>query len=230
MVVFLDNYKFDIIHRTNKKIKRVSLSLENQNEIIVRTPLKFKAHNLKEIIFCHKDWILKAIQKVPVKNKFEFICGGTIPFMGERYPIELIEDEKIKNIKIEFKNNIFYFYHNPTIKEYQDFLDAVKRFYKKVAQKHIDPIFDEWCFRTKLNPQNITYRYAKRRWGSCSYLDNISINYMLLQFPINVIEYVVLHELCHIEEKNHSKRFYNLLSLYMSDYKKQEEVLKHQTF
>ena len=50
---------------------------------------------------------------------------------------------------------------------------------------------------------------------------------MLLQFPIEAIEYVVLHELCHIEEKNHSKRFWNLLSFYMPDFKKQEEILKN---
>ena len=86
------------------------------------------------------------------------------------------------------------------------------------------------CFLTKLHPEKITYRYAKRQWGSCSYKNDISINYMLLQFPINTIRYVVLHELCHIEEKNHSARFYNLVSLYMSDYKKEEERLKHKSF
>lgn len=230
MIIFLDEHKFELIHHTNKRIKRISLLLENKNEIVVKTPLKFKAHNLKEIVYHHKNWILKAIQKVPTKNQFDFICGGDIPFMGTQYPLELIANEKIKNIKVEFKDDIFYFYHNPDKKEYQDFLDALKKFYKKVAQKYIDPMFDEWCFRTKLNPQNISYRYAKRRWGSCSHINNISINYMLLQFPKKVIEYVVLHELCHIEEKNHSKRFYNLLSLYMSDYKVQESLLKHKTF
>ena len=230
MIVFLDKHQYEIIHHTNKKIKRISLVLENKNIIVVKTPLKFKAHNLKEVVFHHKDWILKANTRVPAKNQFDFVCGGTMPFMGEKYPLELIPNEKIKNIKVEFKDNIFYFYHNPNIKEYDDFLDALKKFYKKVAQKYIDPMFDEWCFRTKLNPQNISYRFAKRRWGSCSFENNISINYMLLQFPIKAIEYVVLHELCHIEEKNHSKRFYNLLSLYMSDYKVQEDILKSKTF
>jgi predicted metal-dependent hydrolase len=230
MIISLDEYKFDVIHHTNKRIKRISLVLENQNEIIIKTPLKFKAHNLKEIVYQHKDWILRSFKKVPAKNQFDFICGGTMPFMGKDYPLKLIADENIKNIKVEFKDDIFYFYHNPTIQEYNLFLDALKKFYKKVAQKYIDPLFDEWCFRTKLNPQKISYRFAKRRWGSCSFENNISMNYMLLQFPIEAIEYVVLHELCHIEEKNHSKRFYNLLSLYMPNYKAQENTLKHTIF
>jgi len=226
MVIFLDNFKFTLIHRTNKRIKRVSLSLENNSEIIVKTPLKFKSHKIKEIVLSHKDWILRTINKLPAKNKFDFIYGGVIPFLGEKYPLKLIPDENIKNVKVEFKDNVFYFYHNPTINEYQDFLNGLKKFYKKVACKYIDPLFDKWCFITKLYPEQITYRYAKKRWGSCSYKNNISINYMLLQFPVEAIEYVVLHELCHIKEKNHSKRFYNLLSLYMNDYKTREEILK----
>ena len=79
-------------------------------------------------------------------------------------------------------------------------------------------------------PQKIGYRKAKRRWGSCSYANNISINYMILQFPKDVIGYVVLHELCHIKEKNHSKRFWNLLSSYMPKYKQQEIILKKKLF
>ena len=230
MTVNLKGKEFTIVHRTNKKVKRVGILLENKDEIIVRTPLKFKAHFLKEVVYEHQDWILRAINKVKAKTLFDFKMGSTIPFMGKDCILKLVADENIKNVKVVFKDDIFYFYHNPSIYKYEDFLEALKKFYKKVSKKYIDPIFDEWCFRTKLNPNKISYRYATKRWGSCSYINNISINYMLLQFPLRAIEYVVLHELCHIEEKNHSKRFYNLLSLYMSDYKMQEEILKNKNF
>jgi predicted metal-dependent hydrolase len=230
MQINLQNHHFTVIHRTNKKIKRIGIVLENQNEIIVKTPLKFKNHLLKEIIYEHEDWILRSINKVQVKTQFDFVMGKTIPFMGQDYELKLIKDDKIKTVKVVYKDEVFCFYHNPTIYKYEYFLDGLKFFYKKVAKNYIDPIFDEWCFKTKLMPNNITYRFAKKRWGSCSYINNISINYMLLQFPIRAIEYVVLHELCHIKEKNHSKKFYNLVSLYMADYKKQEEILKIKNF
>jgi predicted metal-dependent hydrolase len=233
MEMRLDDVVLNVIHRSDKRIKKISLSLLNKDEIVIKTPLKFKANEIREIVLSHKDWILKALNRVPAKNKFDFICGGEIPFMGEKYPLVLMEDEKIVGVKTTFTNDVFYFHHNPNLekeKEYELFVDALKNFYKRVAVKYIDPIFDEMCFLTKLHPQNITYRYAKRQWGSCSYKNDISINYMLLQFPLDAIRYVVLHELCHIEEKNHSGRFYNLVSLYMSDYKSQEEILKHKSF
>jgi len=230
MTIILDDIPFTVVHRTNKRIKKVTIALENQNEVIVKTPLKFKAHQIQEVVRFHKDWILRTTKKIKPKNYFDFVHGDSIVFLGEKYPFELIEDEKIKLVKVVFDEKKFYFYHNPLVYKYEDFYEGLKKFYKKVAKKYIDPIFDLWCFKTKLYPNEIKYRFARKQWGSCSYKNNISINYMLLQFPISAIEYVVLHELCHIKEKNHSKRFYNLLALYMENYKIEENILKEKVF
>ncbi len=230
MKIFLDDLEFTVIHRANKRIKRISLVLENKDEIIVKTPLKIKANQLRDIVLHHKQWIINIIKKVPAKNQFDFICGGKIPFMGIDYRLELIEDDKMINPKFVLKDDVFYVYYNEEKKEYQDFLDGLSKFYKKMAVKCIDPLFDKWCFETNLYPEKIGYRKAKRRWGSCSHINNISINYMLLQFSAEAIECVVLHELCHIKEKNHSKRFWNLVSLYMPDYKEREKTLKAKLF
>lgn len=229
--IILDNISFNIVHRTNKKIKRISLSLENQNEIIVKTPLGFKSHKLKEIVYEYQDWILRVYKKVPAKNPFDFITGGVVPFLGTEYKINLINDESIKeNAKFVFKGEYFDVYYNQNDTKYEDFIKGLRNFYKYNSEKIIDPIFDEWTYKTKFFPNNITYRYAKTRWGSCSIEDNISINYNLLQFDKKAIEYVVLHELCHIKEKNHSKRFWDLVSFYMNDYKSVEKILKNKLF
>ena len=230
MKITLDNQSFFIIHRTNKKIKRVTLALENKDEIIIKTPLGFKAHKLKEIALEYKDWILRSINKVPYKNSFDFVTGGRVPFLGVHYPMELIEDEKIKNVKFCFLDDKFEVRYNNSKNSYEDFIEGLKRFYKYNAIKIIDPMFDEWSYKTQLFPKKISYRYNKSRWGSCSYENNISINYKLLQFEKKCIEYVVLHELCHIKEKNHSKRFWELVSFYMPDYKEVEKKIDSKLF
>ena len=233
MQIELDGIFFQVIHKTNKQIKRIGISLENRDEIIVKTPLKFKAHQIREIILSHKSWILRTIQRVELKGKFDFVCGGTIPYLGNDYPLELRKESEIRGVRVIFDCERFLFFYNDAIdveNEYLLFFDALKNFYKKNAQKVIDPLFDELCFVTKLYPQGISYRYAKRQWGSCSYKNDISINYMLLQFAPTTIKYVVLHELCHVEEKNHSARFYNLVSLYMPTYKEEEGRLKQKSF
>ncbi|VAY87885.1 protein of unknown function DUF45 [hydrothermal vent metagenome] len=230
MKIILKNIEFNIIHRTSKRIKRITILLETKNEIIVKTPLGIKSHNLREIVLRHQNWILNSVNKVPFKNEFDFVCGGKLPFLGTMYCIKLIADETVKNPKFVFKDNIFYIYYNKDTQDYDNFVNGLKFFYKKMAIKTIDPLFDKWCLKTQLKPEKISYRKANKRWGSCSCKNNISINYMLLQFSISTIEYVVLHELCHIKEKNHSKRFWDLVSLHMPDFKNQENNLKNKLF
>ena len=224
--IILDNHNFTIVHRTNKKIKRISLVLQNSDEILIKTPLKFKAHLLKDIIFEHKEWILRSITKVKPKNSFDFVTGGQIPFLGVLYPLILEEDNKIKNVKFIFNQNHFIVKHNPT-SSYNDFINGLQLFYKYNSKKIIDPIFDKYTALTNLIPTKIGYRKAKTRWGSCSINNGISINYMLLQFDRKAIEYVVLHELCHIVHKNHSKKFWDLVAFYMHDYKMIQKTLKN---
>ena len=230
MQIILDDYSFELIHRTNKKIKRISLSIQNQDEIIIKTPLKFKSHLLKQIVFEHKDWILRSIKKVKPKNSFDFSTGGVIPYLGVDYPMVLKENSKIKTVKFSFDGERFLIEYHDQNRKNDDFVLGLQKFYKYQAKKVIDPIFDIWCHRTQLFPNKIGYRVAKKRWGSCSGENNISINYLLLQFEQKAIEYVVLHELCHIKEKNHSKRFWDLVYSYMPNYKEVEKILKNRIF
>jgi predicted metal-dependent hydrolase len=228
--IILDNRSFDIIHKTNKKIKRVSLTLENQDEIIIKTPLGFKQHLIKEFIYEYQDWILKAIQKVPQKNQIDFLNGGLIPFLGQNYQIKAQKDQKLKNPKLIFNQDYFILLYNENNINNKLFYEALKKFYKTKSKQIICPIFDKLIKQTNLHPNKISYRFAKTRWGSCSSINNISINYTLLQFNIEAIEYVVLHELCHIAQKNHSKRFWNLVSSYMPNYKSISNKIHNKLF
>jgi len=227
--IILDHKEFILTHRTNKRIKKVSLLLNRPNEIIVRTPLKFKPHYIKEIVYEHQDWIVKTFANLKPLNRFDFITGGQVPFLGKNYTIKLLEDDTIKSVKFVLDDDIFYIYHHKTA-NYTDFIDGLKQFYKYNAKKIINPIFETLVEKTDLIPNKISYRDAKTRWGSCSYKNNISINYRLLQFDKEIISYVVLHELCHIKEKNHSKRFWNLVSFYMPNYKELRSELKDKIF
>jgi predicted metal-dependent hydrolase len=72
----------------------------------------------------------------------------------------------------------------------------------------------------------VTVRRQTSRWGSCSSKGNISLNYKLMKHPEKVIDYVILHELCHLTEMNHSVKFWDLVSRYVPDYKELRKKLK----
>ena len=73
---------------------------------------------------------------------------------------------------------------------------------------------------------NIRITSARTRWGSCSSKKNLSFSYRLIQVPLDVIDYVIIHELAHLKHMNHSKQFWNHVGSMMDDYKEKEEWLK----
>ena len=75
-------------------------------------------------------------------------------------------------------------------------------------------------------PSNVSINQAKTRFGSCNPKNSICFTYRLILYPKEAIDYVVVHELAHIKEKNHGKRFYALIKQYMPDYKQRENLLK----
>ncbi len=100
------------------------------------------------------------------------------------------------------------------------------KLYKKKAKELIPKLVDEFANKMNLYPTSIKYRKNKRTWGSCNYKNGLNFNILLTQFPLEVIEYVVIHELAHIEHKNHSKAFWALVKRYCKDYKQREKLLK----
>lgn len=77
-----------------------------------------------------------------------------------------------------------------------------------------------------LKPTGVKITKAKKRFGSCNGKNSLCFSCFLMQYPIEAIDYVVVHELAHIKHHNHSKEFYALISKYMPDYKQREKLLK----
>lgn len=97
----------------------------------------------------------------------------------------------------------------------------------KQKAKEILPKRVEYYSRImKLYPKAVKINSAKTRFGSCSSQNNLNFSAFLMLYPIEAIDYVVVHELAHIKYKNHQKEFYNLVASYMPDYKKRAALLK----
>lgn len=97
---------------------------------------------------------------------------------------------------------------------------------KKKAKEFLPKRVEYYSNLMQLYPKTVKINLAKTRFGSCSGQNNINFSAYLMLFPIEAIDYVVVHELAHIKHKNHQKEFYNLVERYMPDYKKRAALLK----
>lgn len=99
-------------------------------------------------------------------------------------------------------------------------------FYKNEAIKLLPALVQKHSKLMQLFPSALKFRKNKTRFGSCSGKNSISLNILLMKYPQEVIEYVIIHELAHIKHKNHSKHFWNFVEIYCPNYKELDKMLK----
>ncbi|TLP37611.1 M48 family metallopeptidase [Arcobacter arenosus] len=189
-----------------------------------------------ELIFNNKTLLIKVVKKKGMKNTYlrvksaKMIQINTNYYFTKEDAINLLQRKQkwIENSISKFEinsleDNEFYFLG---VKHKNLDLRDLDKFYKKEVQKIVPPLVEKFSTIMNLYPTDLKYRKNKRTWGSCNYKNGLNFNTLLVKFPIEVIEYVVIHELAHIEHKNHSKKFWNLVEEYCPDYKQREKLLK----
>ncbi|MFW2567452.1 M48 family metallopeptidase [Aliarcobacter butzleri] len=114
------------------------------------------------------------------------------------------------------------------VKKLQDYnIKNLDKFYKNEIEKILPNIVETFSKKMNLYPTSISYRKNKRTWGSCNFKNGLNFNILLMKFPLEIMQYVVIHELSHIKHKNHSKNFWNLVEKYCPNYKQIEKEFKN---
>lgn len=104
--------------------------------------------------------------------------------------------------------------------------DCIAGWYKRNGKSVFIRRADYWAALMHVSYQNITLKEQKTRWGSCSGLGNLNFNWRLLLTEPRLLDYVVVHELAHLREMNHSAAFWNIVGTYIPDYRECRKALK----
>ena len=101
----------------------------------------------------------------------------------------------------------------------------LKKFYFSSCKKIVGERINRYQIQLRVKPKTIEVVESKTKWGSCSSDKNLTFNYRLAMAPIEVIDYVIIHELCHLMHMNHDRSFWRRVGSIMPDYKEKEEYL-----
>jgi len=214
------NHDYKII---KKRKKQISIKIEKNLSILVTAPFKISYEEIEKIVAGKSSWIEKNIKAVDeyykriAEKEIEFI--DKILFLGEEYLIKKINSEK--RLHIEIIDNVIFYYHNK--KESKKKL--LNWFYKNGIDKIME-IHKKYEKLTGLNASEVKFRNMKN-WGMCSSKGKITYNIKLICAPEDVIEYVVLHEISHLKELNHSKKFWEIVIRYIENYREKKEWLRN---
>lgn len=214
---------FDIERKNSLKNTYISVDTDG---VLVKTNDTTTIGQINEMVKNKSAWISKKLDvfKSIAINK-DISTGSRLYYMGKSYYVKMITDETAKNINVDFTHSKFHITIPPNYSD-AELNNAIESFYKQKAVEKIIPLTKKWAKTMSVEPEYISFRYSKNRWGSCSSTNRISLNYHLVKLSSSLIEYVVIHELAHITFENHSKEFWKLLHKHLSDYKVKEEKIR----
>ncbi len=204
------------------KRKSIALQITEDASLIVRIPYNMKYETMMEFVNKNKSWIVKKknqieqrITNIPHK---EFIDDEIFPYLGNYYKLKTVDNQK-EQLKFD---NAFYLSNDTIPKSKIVFI----KWYKEKAFEIISERVNYFAKQNGFRFNKIKINSAEKRWGSCSSKGNLNFSWRLIMTPLSVIDYVIIHELVHLEIKNHSKIFWNKVKLLMPDYKRYEKWLK----
>lgn len=213
--------------------KNVNFRIKGNGEVCISAPPRVSKSELEKMILEKAEWILinrsKVLEKKSNLSKIQIENGSHIFLNGNR-----------KFIKIISENNNKVFVHENMItlqikEKYINSTEYINNYFeswiKELTYNICDKMIDKYLIKLEkynLTKPELTIRTMNSRWGSCIPTKNkITLNKNLIYPPIECLEYVVLHELSHLIEANHSKNFYKIIENIMPDWKERKKILNN---
>lgn len=201
------------------KRKTIAIEMTPYAEIIVRAPEKISTQEIEKLINGKSDWIVEKTRGKLINSinndSFKIVDGEEILFLGNAYRIK-----KTRDIQIELDN----FFKIPNETETES-IARIKNWYFHQATKILNERSSLYIRKLGLEDIRIKINSAKKRLGSCGVNNGLNFSWRLIIFPLRIVDYVVIHELMHIEEKNHSQAFWKKIGIILPDFKKRKEWL-----
>lgn len=217
--------------RVSDRAKYVSLSLSMETGLEVVIPCNYDHRKIPELIQQKREWIARNQRKLHEREAFmrsqdPHLLPDSLNLrsLQQLWQIEYIPTD-FKRIHIKEDKSALKLILSGDVSDIHACKFFLKKWLMKVADKHICDCLKQVSKRINLPYNCATIRSQKTLWGSCSGKKNISLNYKLLFLEPNVVDYVLIHELCHTVYMNHSDQFWRLVSKYQPNYKEIDKSL-----
>ena len=213
----------DYIQRTARKT--LSIIINEKGEVTIKAPKRMSESDIYKFVQSKEKWINSKVNSIKQQNEinndlFNYKC---ILFCGKKYRV--IKDTKAKDIQLE--EGII------TIKKLSSLKREVRVLEKFLKNKCLEIVGQRLKYFSnimQLEPQKVVLMNSKRKWGTCDSDQVISFNWRIIMLTPNLIDYVIVHELSHLIEMNHSPAFWTIVSAVLPNVKQLRSTLKQCNF
>ena len=208
--------------------KTLAVQVHRDGNVVVRAPQHTPLWEIEQQVSQRGSWILQHQQRfarLPTITPCQYRSGEIFYYLGQ--PLSLVLQAGQKNHVCLVQDQLLV--TTSAVNEQQRLKQQLKNWYKQQARQVFGERFSR-CIKQVADygipaPQTWQLRWMKRRWGSCSSTGKITLNTALIAAPEPCIDYVIIHELCHLLEHNHSPAYYRLLTQVLPDWQQQRQRL-----
>ena len=205
--------------RRSAKAKHLRFQISASNGFVVIVPRRYRIDDLPSLLQKKQTWILKNIARYDtVSIPFDsdtLSIGDSIPYLGQQYEVCLNSNHS-STCSVSLENNVFLI---EGICDNGTAAVVLKQWLNGQAHTYIKQRASELAPGLGVKYNRIFIRNQRTRWGSCSGLGNISLNWKLIMFPPHIIDYVVIHELAHLVVMGHGKSFWDVVAAHCPDWR-----------
>lgn len=200
----------------------MTLLITREGMVVIRAPFRTPDSEIDHFYQSKRSWIAKKLTGRETREGFvvrqkQFVAGEEFYYLGDAYPLEISDSNTSRNaVTLIHGKFVLPSERQPYAK------DEFTKWYKQRAREVIGERVRFWSSRFDLTPAGVTITGSWHRYGSCSPKNRLSFSWRLIMAPYPVIDYIIAHELAHIREKNHSRKFWTYLATLVPDYKTQK--------
>ena len=206
---------------TRSKRKTIAIYVRDGN-VEVRSPLKTPKYEIDKFVASKEKWINSRLaassERLAQRKNFSLDYGDCITYRSKQYPIVAKDGQRVG-----FDEERFYMPPNLPPEQIKA---ACVQIYRMLAQRDLTQRVLGFAKRMKVQPTAVKINSANSRWGSCSTKKSLNFSWRLIMAEDSIIDYVVVHELAHITEMNHSERFWTIVDSVLPDFRERKAKLR----
>ena len=215
------------IRRSTRRRKTVAVTVEPTGSVLVIAPERLATARLDAIVTRKAEWIVRRLRRAegqaPPASPREFVSGESVLYLGRHYRLK-VDPHATGEAKLRGG-----WLHVPVLGETQQTAHVratLVSWFRRHAVERLPERVEAWRSKVGTPVPRVIVADQQKRWGSCNQRGTIRLNWRIIQAPMRLVDYVVVHELVHLRHRGHSRSYWQAVGRVMPDYERRREELR----
>ena len=217
--------------RRSKRARKITIHFDAEKGFRLVAPSRAGRINYDAVFRESQAWVLRMLEQArqyhACHQARQYQDGAAFPYLGQSLPMRIFPEDDRAAIRILHEPDHFKVYL-PTerARDQSALRQAFEMHYRRRAKAYLPPRVARLAAEHGFTYNQLRIKNQKTRWGSCSAKRNLNLNLRLMMTPPEAIDYIIIHELCHLRELNHSMKFWALVARHCPEYEKWQRWFK----